>query len=473
MKLSARAKLSKIMAFFDTVPRPTYFGLAFAFCWMFGTQRFVHNDINGSYQVVQYLGVSCACISLAIIAKWKDKSYSPGRVLQGAGVVLATLCSLLLIVPNPLQDYSVLIVFGGFFSGGICGWLYLAWGTFYAKLSIKPTILVLFCSLILASLVKVALAFVASEYLGAIVCALFPVISLLCWNSAIKQVAQQEPKRNRFNPDTLYVLKNTAVGVVLFTFAIGVFMSFNFQVFNLPPRFYLIAHALTILFGIGVIGVAYWWREDFEFSNMWLFVLVAISAGLVVVNFNDGSIGYLSLSIFTAAQMFIIVFLYLAIADVAHNSMYRSDTVFGFGWSLFSLPTAFGFMSGYSLQVVYNHLQLSLTVLFFLMMALFFFMRERNSKGLRLFSDFRPLVTGDRLDQMAQQIDKLATKHDLSSREKEVIALYAQGRNRAFISSELFISENTVRDHIKSTYKKMKIHSKQELIDRIQDAKPA
>ena len=47
------------------------------------------------------------------------------------------------------------------------------------------------------------------------------------------------------------------------------------------------------------------------------------------------------------------------------------------------------------------------------------------------------------------------------------MGLYAQGRSRTFISSQLVISENTVRDHLKSIYRKLDVHNKQELIDLI------
>ena len=61
----------------------------------------------------------------------------------------------------------------------------------------------------------------------------------------------------------------------------------------------------------------------------------------------------------------------------------------------------------------------------------------------------------------------IADAYGLTAREREVVELYAQGRSRAFISAQLVISENTVRDHIKSAYRKLGIHNKQELIDRI------
>lgn len=53
----------------------------------------------------------------------------------------------------------------------------------------------------------------------------------------------------------------------------------------------------------------------------------------------------------------------------------------------------------------------------------------------------------------------------LSPREIEVIDLLIKGNSVAAISRKLFISENTTRGHTKSIYKKLGIHSRQELVD--------
>lgn len=53
----------------------------------------------------------------------------------------------------------------------------------------------------------------------------------------------------------------------------------------------------------------------------------------------------------------------------------------------------------------------------------------------------------------------------LSPREIEVAGLLIKGHSVSAISRKLFISENTTRGHTKSIYKKLDLHSRQELID--------
>lgn len=72
------------------------------------------------------------------------------------------------------------------------------------------------------------------------------------------------------------------------------------------------------------------------------------------------------------------------------------------------------------------------------------------------------------VDEVAQQCSILAEKNQLTAREKDVFLLLAKGRDVPSISKQLFISENTVRSHSKNVYRKLDVHSKQELIDLLQ-----
>ena len=53
----------------------------------------------------------------------------------------------------------------------------------------------------------------------------------------------------------------------------------------------------------------------------------------------------------------------------------------------------------------------------------------------------------------------------LTAREQEILLLLATGHSRSSISRELFIGEETVKSHAKSIYRKLGVHSRQELID--------
>ena len=74
-----------------------------------------------------------------------------------------------------------------------------------------------------------------------------------------------------------------------------------------------------------------------------------------------------------------------------------------------------------------------------------------------------------RCDQNAlsleEQIAALPARFGVSSREAQIMLLFAQGHSANWIAEDLVISKNTVRSHIRSIYTKLDVHSRKELLD--------
>lgn len=68
-------------------------------------------------------------------------------------------------------------------------------------------------------------------------------------------------------------------------------------------------------------------------------------------------------------------------------------------------------------------------------------------------------------DGVIEQSRLLAEEYRLTSREGEILELLAQGRSVPYICKELVLAEGTVRTHMTRIYRKLGIHSKQELLD--------
>ena len=63
----------------------------------------------------------------------------------------------------------------------------------------------------------------------------------------------------------------------------------------------------------------------------------------------------------------------------------------------------------------------------------------------------------------------IADRYGLTAREAEVLHMLAQGLNRPAIARALVISDNTVRTHMRSVYRKLDVHSQQQLIDLVRE----
>ncbi|MEG2260884.1 MAG: LuxR C-terminal-related transcriptional regulator, partial [Raoultibacter sp.] len=73
-------------------------------------------------------------------------------------------------------------------------------------------------------------------------------------------------------------------------------------------------------------------------------------------------------------------------------------------------------------------------------------------------------------DAMLACLGRLAKQASLTRREEEIFSYLARGRSAKYIAEQLVISENTVWAHIKNIYAKLGIHTKQELMNKVDEA---
>ena len=65
--------------------------------------------------------------------------------------------------------------------------------------------------------------------------------------------------------------------------------------------------------------------------------------------------------------------------------------------------------------------------------------------------------------------DEIADTYELSRREREVMQLLARGHNASYIQEKLCISRSTAKTHITHIYRKLDIHTQQELLTMVND----
>jgi DNA-binding CsgD family transcriptional regulator len=73
--------------------------------------------------------------------------------------------------------------------------------------------------------------------------------------------------------------------------------------------------------------------------------------------------------------------------------------------------------------------------------------------------------------RFALRCEELADTYMLSRRETEVLFLLAKGHNAEFIQNKLCVSRSTAKTHINHIYRKMDIHTQQELLNMVDSRK--
>jgi DNA-binding CsgD family transcriptional regulator len=67
-----------------------------------------------------------------------------------------------------------------------------------------------------------------------------------------------------------------------------------------------------------------------------------------------------------------------------------------------------------------------------------------------------------------EKLDVVTEQYELSPRQKEVMELLAKGRDAKYIMSHFYISRSTTKTHIYNLYKKLEVHSRQEMLDLVE-----
>ena len=96
---------------------------------------------------------------------------------------------------------------------------------------------------------------------------------------------------------------------------------------------------------------------------------------------------------------------------------------------------------------------------------------EEVAQGIRVVADGQSLISPsmavkliDEFKQMAKPDRNQVNGLRLTERELEVLRLVAKGLNNREIAKQLFISENTVKNHVRNMLEKLQLHSRMEAV---------
>lgn len=116
-----------------------------------------------------------------------------------------------------------------------------------------------------------------------------------------------------------------------------------------------------------------------------------------------------------------------------------------------------------------EHLVSGLALMFLVLVAVLF---ERPQLG---WGDVQPGVASPSnalpVDDYLEIMQRIRADFALSPRELEVCKLLGRGRNRQFVAAELGVSLETAKTHTTNVYRKLGVHSQQELLDVIESVR--
>lgn len=212
-------------------------------------------------------------------------------------------------------------------------------------------------------------------------------------------------------------------------------------------------------------------------KTLYMLVPVLLVSSCLFLLFENWGIPFVTYAIAFSAGAWLETVFWILFSHAGSRLHLPATTVWGTGRIAFWLSTFVGLMLWSAQGVAFPDgiaentgamTTITLVMALLSMVVYLFVLPEKiaSSFGIAESADSEPAAMPRSIDDAAADIAK---EFGLSKRETEVFALLAKGRDTAYIQEKLFISSGTVCSHRDRIYRKLDVHSRQELLDLVEE----
>lgn len=241
---------------------------------------------------------------------------------------------------------------------------------------------------------------------------------------------------------------------------------------SLASMFFAIGEA----FAVSIVLLAASMPGVRSFSTAWVFRLLCPIACLSIVlqTFVAGVLQVLCMGIVSATFNLCLILLMPLCASIAKRKGYSASGLYAAAAGVVNVFPTLGYVVGLMPR---DYTGVGMYILVFAVLAVMLIVAGLHGGG-TYDSD---IVLGNGLEDGGEKkapsallsrdyfAALVSEEYGLTNREEEVLRMVLLGRDAPSISEELCISSNTVKTHIKRIYRKVDIHSRQELADMVED----
>lgn len=465
---------------------PMLAGVGFYFTWLnlflFVPYQSGFAYFNPTAWLVGALGFAL----LAILVYSRRKGAIPLAQMRWpvpSGIALMCTGSLIFIIGGMVRlplGVSILIPL---LSGVGAALLLVQWGSIYSMTDTRKVMLALGYALILSAVIELV-AMIASDVHDVFLLLACPLLMGLTTRFGLcKPVLPSSGFTSRIQP--MKTLLNLSIGIIVIGLVFGVVLGLSptmpiDAVIAAPISGYILAGAYLVTSLMFILGATVF-GSTLSLRFSWRPMIPLMVTAIVLIPFLPANLSSLPLAVISGAWMAAQLLVLLGLASIARVSGLSSDTVFSMGLASITLPVAIGMLVGHHFLAALMGSPVSLSYLgaplvIILVIVSSFFLNDKTLDTSGLLGQLptspeesSPVVVREvPIDPFSKACEQIAQRGALTQREIQVLGLFARGRSRSYIAEALFISENTVRGHIKSIYEKLDMHSKQELLDQIE-----
>jgi len=461
-----------------------YLGLGFLWAWIYSTWMTpvlfpgstgltVQNDLSW---LLSAAAVAVALFIMPLLLGDRDiSSVRWLRALAGTGTTVGSM----MMASQSLFGFSwPLLAYSGAILTGITScWLWMLWGEFTGFVEQELSELFVPASVAVPLVVMFTCSFISGPVAGFAIC-LLPTVSSALLELSLRDEAAVQPvpllpadERPPFWGDFLRVGVGSLVVYTCISFGWGMI---DYQTVagwggtHLMP--YILGAALAIL--VATLSIAYSARLDLFGLYRWL--IPVLLASLTLMTIGAYWAHFLSFTLLIMAQFGFDIIVWIYFSRMVRRGICRGSLAIGINHGFVQM----GVLAGSLVAVLVPRLEatgavpLQLSVLVLCTVMVTVVLSVLNQKE-RLESAYDPQLEqdADEPDQTSaieRICDQLAGEDGLTGREREILGYLARGRSLPYIREELVLSKNTVETHTKNLYRKLGIHSRQELIDLVE-----
>ena len=392
---------------------------------------------------------------------------------------LGTICGFVVIADSTIS--SAMGVLCGVFTGLGSGLIDLGYGEIYRNIPPEKTALEIPVATFLAAVIY-ALVMAAPLSIMFFVTMLLPMASGLVYLHTY----------HIWEPGRMPTVKPVSMNVSKFTWRIGVCAclvgladSLVRQVFihinGIPlASFYQPGMVLSCLIVVVVLVGHRLFATDVNYRSVYKFVVFIMAFFFMLLPVFTGSNTAESVFALVSYNCFNVL-IWMLLAELAYTYRLSSLVVFGIGWGMVTLGVALGQLTAAWIVdvVTFTPQIVSLIALVCTLLVLgsyMFVLREDDMVDITKVDDDEPAQAevpeeGEPVrTPFKDRCNQLAQEYGLTPRETEVMILFAKGRSSTRIQEDLVLSRGTVTTHLRHIYQKMDVHSKQEFLDKIENA---
>ena len=417
------------------------------------------------------LGANVATIAVLLAVAGRRNPLARFTWLPVAAAAVTMLGTLLLsemVLAAAGPGARVAYVAGSVLTGIGSAGVIVLWGELFSQFGVRETIVYSVLGVLAACTVHLVVMLLPTALAQALV-SLFPGAGMALFVKTRKRWPRLSGDRRDRKVDKGSVPRRMILIAAFFGFSFGVMKGLMAP---LPQELLgmrdtlnivaIVAGALLILLTSSVL------RLDFN-QLTYQIALPLMAAGFLFVPLQ-GVFAVLGTAVHQCGYQYFYIVLWATWPIIAQRADLPSGWVAANGLCFIQLGQLIGsigaaLLASVLVQGVDRAMFSAAAIFIMLLVALFVFGNKTVDTG---WGFVRPADAEPSRSPFDEAIERLARARRLTPRETEVFLLLAKGRNRSYIARELVIGDETVKSHIKCLYRKLDVHSQQELIDLLE-----